>query len=211
MHDAEAAKAVVAAGYDRIAERYAVWASGVRVAERAHYTHLILDALPAGATILDLGCGGGALTTQQLAEKFSITGVDLSARQVTLAREQVPKGTFIHADMTTLTFPSATFDAVISFYAITHVPRVEHATLLKKIATWLRPGGLFIAAMGATGTTDVVEADWLGAPMYFSHFDAATNCRLIREAGLTLLGALEETAEEDGQPATFLWIVARAP
>ncbi len=208
MRDAREAKEIVAAGYDRIAERYAAWAMGVRVEERAHYTQLILDALPAGAAVLELGCGGGLPTTQQLAEKFVVTGADLSPRQIALARQQVPAAIFIHADMTTLAFPPATFAAVVAFYAITHVPREEHAALLANIASWLRPDGLFVAAMGARETTDAVEEDWLGAPMYFSHYNAEVNRRLVMDAGLSILSAREEIADEDGKPATFFWIVA---
>lgn len=43
--------------------------------------------------------------------------------------------------------------------------------------------------------------------MYWSHFDSATNLRLIQETGLKIISAKEETAEEDGDPVTFLWIV----
>ncbi len=38
-----------------------------------------------------------------------------------------------------------------------------------------------------------------------------TNQRLIQESGLQSLSAQEETAEEDGVPVTFLWVVARKP
>ena len=62
--------------------------------------------------------------------------------------------------------------------------------------------------MGVRDEAGDVEKDWLGAPMYFSHYDAATNRRLVEEAGLRLLSANEETQEEDGQPVTFLWVVA---
>ncbi len=47
--------------------------------------------------------------------------------------------------------------------------------------------------------------------MYWSHFDSQTNQRLIQESGLQSLRAQEETAEEDGVPVTFLWIVACRP
>ena len=33
------------------------------------------------------------------------------------------------------------FDAICAFYSITHVPREQHALLLRRIASWLRPGG----------------------------------------------------------------------
>jgi hypothetical protein len=47
--------------------------------------------------------------------------------------------------------------------------------------------------------------------MYWSHFDNQTNQRLIQESHLQILSAKEETAEEDGVPVTFLWVVAQKP
>jgi len=70
-------------------------------------------------------------------------------------------------------------------------------------------GGLLVATMGANSTEAGYEDDWLGAPMYWSHFDSETNRWLVEQSGLQLLSAQEETAEEHGQPATFLWVVAR--
>jgi SAM-dependent methyltransferase len=113
--------------------------------------------------------------------------------------------------MAALDFPPDGFDAVAAFYSIIHVPREQHAGLLHDIATWLRPGGLLVATMGAGSTEAAVEPDWLGVPMYFSHFDGATNQRLVEEAGLQIISAQEETADEDGAPVTFLWVVARKP
>jgi len=73
----------------------------------------------------------------------------------------------------------------------------------------LRPGGLLVATMGASSTPGDIEPDWLGAPMYWSHYDSATNRALVEQAGLHILSAREETAEEDGQPVTFLWVIAQ--
>ena len=100
---------------------------------------------------------------------------------------------------------------MVAFFSIIHVPREEQPGLLAKIARWLRPGGLFVATMGASATENGYEEDWLGAPMYWSHFDAETNQRLVEEAGLVIESAALETADEDGLPVTFLWVVARKP
>jgi SAM-dependent methyltransferase len=201
-------KRVVADGYDQIAEQYAAWAAGVRIRERDDYTNLLLERLPEGAAVLELGCGAGVPTTQRLAERFAVTGVDISARQIALARRNVPRAAFICGDMTALDFPPDSFDAVCAFYAITHVPREEHAALLQSIVRWLRPNGLFVASFSNGGSAGEIEGDWLGAPMYFSSYDAETNERLVREAGFHIVMARPETAEEFGQPTTFFWIVA---
>jgi ubiquinone/menaquinone biosynthesis C-methylase UbiE len=204
-------KEVVAAGYDAIAERYTAWAGTVRVAEREKYTRLLLDRLPEGTQVLELGCGAGIPTTQRLAERFAVTGVDISARQIALARAHVPTATFAQADMTALTFPPASFAAVTAFYAITHVPREEHTVLFAKIAAWLKPGGIFVASLSSGDTIGMVEEDWLGAPTYFSGHDRATNLALLTDAGFIIEQATDEMDEEFGRPTTFLWVVAHTP
>ena len=45
--------------------------------------------------------------------------------------------------------------------------------------------------------------------MYWSNFDSETNQRLVEEAGLKVISAKEETADEFGKPVTFLWVVAQ--
>jgi cyclopropane fatty-acyl-phospholipid synthase-like methyltransferase len=203
---------IVADGYDRIAERYAQWLQNEVVDHaRPRYTQLLLDSVPPGSKLLELGCGGGGPTTRQLAERFTLTGVDLSAGQLELARRNVPGATFLHADMTTLAFEPESFDAVASFYALGHLPHGELPRLISRVATWLRPGGLFVASMGARPNPGDVEADWLGAPMYFSGYAPAENRRFVEEAGLEILSAKEETILENGQPTVFHWIVARKP
>ena len=204
-------KRIVGEGYDRAAERHAAWAQHIRVEERALYINVLLERLPEDAAVLELGCGNGIPVARALAERFAVTGVDLSARHVEMARRNVPNATFLQGDMTTLDFAAERFDAVTAFYSIIHVPREEQPGLLRNIARWLRPSGLFVAAMGYQSTEGDYEPDWLGVPMYFSHFDSPTNQRLVAEAGLELLAANEETADEDGTPVTFLWVVAQKP
>jgi len=202
-------KQVVEQGYDRIAERYLEWIHDSRAEERARYTSVLLNGLPAGAEVLDLGCGAGVPTTRQLSRCFRVTGVDISARQIALARQSVPQAQSIQADITQLDFAPASFDAVSAFYAIIHVPRQEQSKLLRDIASRLRPGGLLVATMGARSMKADYDEDFLGAPMYWSGFDSQTNRRLVEEAGLHVISAREETSEEFGERVTFLWVVAR--
>jgi SAM-dependent methyltransferase len=204
-------KKTVAEGYNRIAERYLAWVQDDPADVRDRYTSLLLNELSPGAEVLDLGCGAGVPTTLALARRFQVTGVDISARQIALARQHVPQARFIQADMTQLDFPPASFDAVAAFYAFIHVPRQEHPQLLWDIASWLRPGGLLVATLGTRAMKADFGEDFLGAPMYWSSFDGDTNRRLVQEAGLRLVRAQEETVEEHGQPVTFLWLVAQKP
>ena len=206
-------KQIVAQGYDVIGEWYANQADQPLGDDddRERYTSLVVRELQAGAELLDLGCGAGVPTTRRFAEYFAVTGVDISSEQIARARRNVPSATFIHGDMAGLEFGPATFDAVTGFFAIIHLPRREHAKLFRDIAGWLRPGGIFVAGLGARPLEGEYEEDWHGAPMFWSHFDSDTNKRLVEEAGLNLESTEEVTVEEDGEPVTFLWVVARKP
>jgi SAM-dependent methyltransferase len=204
-------KRIVAAGYDEIAVRYLAWSDLRPSPTRLRYLALALELIPAGSDVLELGCGAGIPMTVALAEGRAVTGVDISATQLEMARRNVPTATFIQADMTTLAFDPASFDAVVAFYSLTHVPRDEQIALLGRIRSWLRPGGLFLASMGADDEPGDVEADWLGVDMYFSHFGAKANRRLVERAGLIVEQSEIAIEPEDRHDARFLWVIARAP
>ena len=204
-------KRIVAEGYDTMAGRYLAWSDLRPSPTRLRYLTLALELIPPGSAVLDLGCGAGIPMTAALAERRAVTGVDLSATQLDMARRNVPGATFLQADMTALSFEPASFDAVVAFYSLTHVPRGEQAELLGRIRGWLRPGGLFLASMGADDEPGDVEPDWLGVDMYFSHFGAKANRRLVEGAGLVIERSDLAVEPEDRHDARFLWVVARAP
>lgn len=204
-------KQVVADGYDRIADRYLEWSALRPSAARTAALDLADALIPPGTDVLELGCGAGLPMSARLAVGRRLTGVDLSREQVRRARRNVPSASFLQADMTTLDRPAASFDAVVAFYSLTHVPRDEQAALFGRIGTWLRPGGVFIASLGVEDDPGGIEADWLGVDMYFSHFSARVSRRKLQEAGFTIERAEVMAEPEDRHDARFLWVVARAP
>jgi hypothetical protein len=93
---------------------------------------------------------------------------------------------------------------------IDHLPREEHASLLARIATWLRPGGLLLMTFDAAEAREAI-ATWFGVPMYFSGFDAAANLALVARAGLEVVRQEVEAQVEHGSDVHFLWVLARKP
>jgi SAM-dependent methyltransferase len=203
-------KAIVEVGYDAIAERYLAWIGQIDGDPRDRFLDAFSERLPEGAAVLDLGCGAGVPSTRRLAERFDVVGVDISMAQLRLARENVPTARFVQGDASTVSFPAASFDGVVSLYAISHVPREEHADLFRRVAGWLEPGGVFLAVLGAGGLPDWT-GEWLGVPMYFSSFDADTNRSLLAAAGFDLL--LDEVVEmrEPEGDVGFLWALGQTP
>lgn len=200
----------VAAGYDEIVDRYLAWAGSVAGDPRERMLRVFTSQLPAGGRVLDLGCGSGVPSTRELARTFEVTGIDSSARQIERARSNVPGATFLVADFSQIELSDASFDGVVALYSISHVPREEHARLFARIARWLVPGGLFLAALGAADSR-AWTGDWLGVPMFFSSHDAAGNRALLHAAGFGLLvDEIVEMREPEG-PVAFLWVIARKP
>ncbi len=136
--------------------------------------------------VLDLGCGCGVPATAILAERHAVTGVDISPVQIARAQKLVPGARFQCADMATLEFPAQSFAAVVSFYAIIHVPLDEQPAIFRNIYRWLTPGGYLLATVGASAWTGT-EDDWLGAPMYWSHADRATYVAWLEETGFEVV------------------------
>ena len=203
-------KEIVRVGYDAIAERYLAWSEDVVNDPRARFTDELVRRLPDGARVLDLGCGAGIPSTRLLAERFEVVGVDASEVQLQLARTNVPKATFVHGDFSDVAFPDESFDGITAFYSISHVPRDEHARLFGRVAGWLKPGGLFLATLGADESAGWT-GEWLGVPMFFSSHDADENRRLLRGAGLSLVLDEVVSVREPEREVAFLWVLARKP
>ena len=204
-------KRVVETGYDRVAERYLASKDTEDPTPLAALEELTRELSP-GAAALDLGCGAGVPVTRHLAQRFAVTGVDLSARQLELARRHVPAANFLKADMTDLSFGPETFDAAVALHSIIHVPRAEHPALLGKISRCLKPGGVFLATW-ALGDWEGEESDWegWGAPMRWSHYDGETSLKLLRGAGFATPRAEAHTARGTRGDESWLWVFARKP
>jgi SAM-dependent methyltransferase len=199
---------IVRSGYDKIGKRYSEWGNTHRDDSRQRYTQVLIDHASRGMRLLDLGCGNGQPTTKLLSSRYRVTGIDGSPVQIAQATQNVPRGQFICADIATVHFPPESFDAICAFYSIIHVPRTEHASLFQRINRWLRPNGIFVGCLTAADMPADYVDDWLGVPMYWSGFDSTHNRQLLRDAGLTIHSALEETVDEDGDDVTFLWVIA---
>ena len=203
-------KETVRAGYDQMATEFAEWGARVEGDPRDRFLTELMQLLPVGGSVLDLGCGAGVPSTRTLAETFAVVGADISDVQIGLARRNVPKATFIRGDVLELAFPDATFDGVAAFlYAISHIPREEHSRVFELVKRWLRPGGVFLASLGI-GDVPEWTGDWLGVPMFFSSHDADTNRRLLAESGLCIVHAEVVTMREPEGDVSFLWVICRS-
>jgi SAM-dependent methyltransferase len=206
---AEDARRLVQQGYDDIGSRYHEWSHESPV--RLRFVHEALARLRPGSRVVDLGCGPGDPATRMLSEQHTVLGVDVSLVQLQLARRLAPRASFVAADITAFAMLAGSVDAVVSFFALGHLPPGTHAPLLADIGQWLRPGGLLLASAPLIAGSDV-EEDWLGTPMYFGGIGEAATIDAVRAAGLTLVSA-ERVGEDEGEGriVEFLWVTATKP
>jgi ubiquinone/menaquinone biosynthesis C-methylase UbiE len=204
MNDPE--KEIVRKGYDAIAARYL--AARSEDSEDVRLLQELVQRLSPGSKVLDAGCGAGVPVTRRLSESFSVTGVDFSEAQIRLARQLVPRAQFVLQDITQLAFPDDSFDAICSYYAIIHIPRGEHSSILRNFHRMLRPSGLALLCLGASDLERDIEEDYLGSRMYWSHFDSKTNLRMIQKTGFDLIWS-RTVADVSSPGSVHLFVLAQ--
>jgi SAM-dependent methyltransferase len=177
------ARRLVRDGYERIAGRYLA-ARPRDGADLGMLTQLVRRLRPA-SRVLDAGCGAGVPVAARLLDAgHTVTGLDLAVAQLRLARRLRPAPGVVTGDLGCLPCRDAAFDGLVSFYAVIHVPRADHGAVFREFRRVLRPGGSALLCLGARDVREDHDPDsWLGAPMFWSHFDAPTNLELLAAAG----------------------------
>lgn len=150
--------------------------------------------------LIDLGCGVGLPFDKYFSDNgFSVTGVDISEKHIEKAKKNVA-GQFYLKDFFEV---KGKFDAVVSFYAIFHIPRTEHKKLLQHIHSLLKKDGHILITLGAN-SMKCDTAEFAGAKMAWSSYTAQKNKKLVQEAGFEILMAAEDYRRE-----RHLWVLAK--
>ncbi len=197
---------IVGRGYDDIAKVYLE--SRCTSSEDIGLIDDFIDRLPENAIILDAGCGAGVPVARKLSRQFNVVGVDFSKSQIDLAKVNVPDGKFFVKDLTKLHFPENHFDAIISYYAIIHIPREEHKGIIESFYKILKPDGIMLLCTGANDLKDDINEDYLGTKMYWSHYDSETNKKMVEDIGFKIIW-VKEIGDESCEGGNHLFILAK--
>ena len=218
------AKAKAAATYDAAADHFddeplAFWERiGRRTVERL--------GLPAGAKVLDVGCGTGASAlpaAHAVGPSGSVVGVDLSARLLDRARAKartqgLSNIDFRQADMTSLGYPDGGFDAVVSVFSVFFVPDMEG--LVRELWRMVRPGGELAVTTWGPRIFEPAYSRWQSAikqerPDLYSAFnpwdritDVESVRRLLRDSGATNIDVIGEDGSQALRTPEDWWTIA---
>ena len=160
--------------YDRI--------MGDRDEEIARIRAYISRYLPGARSLLELGCGTGALLAG-LSPELSVTGIDRSPEMLAVAAQTVPAARLLQGDITAFSLP-AEFDVIICMFdTLNHVQTLAGwLALFGCVHQHLADGGLFIFDVNTAGRLQRLD----GAPPYLDEFDGNVVVMTVRSAGESL-------------------------
>jgi SAM-dependent methyltransferase len=199
--------------YDYIAQQWHAHPKGQAYVDRVlAYVDVILDGLPAGARVLDLGCGTGRPIAQHIiARGFQLTGIDESEEMLKIATTVVPEAELVRSDMLSIEFEEK-FAAAVAWDSIFHVERKHHSAIYRKLAHALEPGGKLLLSVGGSDAEDDSGAEGFTSEMYghtffYSGYSPTVARRLLEEAGFEI----EVWELDDPSSRGHIAVVARKP
>lgn len=113
-----------------------------------------------GASVLDLGCGGGRTATELVQMGYEVIGIDFMELYVEHARTVVPGAKFSVGDATSLPFKDETFQYVLfSYNGMDDIkPEEKRYKALREVHRVLKPGGVFAFSSHNLWSTYVVRS-----------------------------------------------------
>jgi SAM-dependent methyltransferase len=185
--------------YDQIAERWHAHVRGETYVERVlGYVDKVLEGLPSGVRVLDLGCGTGNLFAKHIVQKgFRVVGIDQSKKMLEIAKREIPEAEFIHGDMVEIEFAHR-FAAAVAWDSVFHVERKHHPAIFRKLADSLEPGARLLLSVGgldADSTSEVSVSDDLnegftsemfGHTFFYSGYEPKVTRKLLEAEGFEI-------------------------
>ncbi len=168
----------------------------------------LVSRLKPKSKVLDWGCGTGFPYDQYLISRgFEVVGIDFSTTHLELARKTVPAMHTIEGDFTSFEFEDNSFDAIVAFYSIFHVPRDEHKSLFLKARRILKNEGLFLLTLGTSGEEYSEENNWTGGGvMAWSTWTPEDYLRMMNEIDFNII--LNDFEGKPRDAEYHFWVLA---
>jgi trans-aconitate methyltransferase len=150
--------------YERTAGAWDEARRGGPSPEEKPHLEAFAAALPRGAALLDIGCGGGIPVARDLiAAGFGITGIDSSPALIALCRERFPQAEWQVADMRSLDLGRC-FDGLIAWHSFFHLRAEDQRAMFPIFAAHAAPGALLTFTSGPLA--GVAMGEWQGEPLF---------------------------------------------
>jgi 2-polyprenyl-3-methyl-5-hydroxy-6-metoxy-1,4-benzoquinol methylase len=145
-----------------------------------------MAGLPRGASVLDLGCGGGQDAQVLRRKGYRVVGMDLTAAFLRVAREAAPSIPFVRADMRELPFQAASFDGVWAAASLIHLPKADATRVLRALCLLANPGATLAATLTYGTKSGLLANGWMPG-RYFARWKKDELALALRRAGWRVL------------------------
>ncbi len=197
--------------YDRTAASYARRTYNSQMSQqREWFTELLPNPV---ARILDLGCGPGWDTLFYRSRAFNVTSVDLSIGMLEEARQRVPEGQFVQADMRKLPLKSFRFDGIWASASFLHLPKESAGLALAEMERVLVEGGILFMAVKRGEAESWREPEDAEVRFYYAYYLSDELAASVIRAGFEILSLSENFSKlqfhPDGSPVCWVNLFAR--
>jgi SAM-dependent methyltransferase len=156
-----------------------------------------IAALPAGARVLDLGCGSGAPVALNMAAcGLRVTGIDPSPRLIALCRERLPDHTWIVADMRSPPLCER-FDGILAWDSFFHMNYEDQRRMFQVFADLSKKSAVLMFNAGPAHGEAI--GSYRGDPLYHASLDAEEYLTHLDRLGFDLLCHAVEDSNAGGR------------
>ena len=156
---------------------------------------------------LDFGCGVGRLTQALLTYFDEVTGIDISEKMLSLAREYNRSDRckyLLNKCAPVLLSYDGQFDFVISCLVLQHIENADTAKYIQELIRVLKPGGMFVFQLPIK-SGDGLEMAGAKYEMHGMAIDTVT--KTIKEGGGILVGVSQE--KSSASPGSYQYFVTK--
>ncbi len=161
-----------------------------------------IATLSEGATVLDLGCGGGSPVALNMVKNgLHITGVDASPTLISLCRDRMPDQEWILGDMRALSL-NRKFDGVLAWDSFFHLKPDDQRCMFDIFAAHAAPSAYLMFNTGPACGEGL--GCYRGDPLYHASLDAAEYEALLAQSGFDIVTHVVEDWKTGG--GRTVWI-----
>ncbi len=117
-------------------------------------------------SVLEIGCGYGREAKEILKRTNKYLGMDISEEMIKMAREQVPEGKFIVADIEDYIFPK-NLDIIFSFASLLHSDKEHLKLILERAHEALNENGILYISLKYDEYHSEAQKDEFGTRTYY--------------------------------------------
>jgi 2-polyprenyl-3-methyl-5-hydroxy-6-metoxy-1,4-benzoquinol methylase len=151
----------------------------------SEYLNLIINSVPAGSSVLDLGCGTGEPIAKFFIDKgFKVTGIDGSKKMIELCKKRFPSEQWIVSDMREINLQQR-FDVILAWHSFFHLDHDSQRNMFKIFDAHIKPGG--ILAFTSSEEEDEVWSDNGGQMLYHASLSTKEYEKILNENSFKVL------------------------